>query len=220
MTKNDERIINWPAIEIDYRAGVKSLRVLAAEYGISHGAINKRARRDGWPRDLSARIAERTRELVSRAAVSAEDTAVSRAAEKAVVEANATLQADIILAHRTDIQAARALVVSMLKELDLVSQNRDQLEQMAEAVTADDKSGRRQELFERAISLPSRAGAVDKLSGALSRLVALEREAFGLNRGEVAPDPVDEMSREQLEAAFVAMMDRARIINGEVVNVP
>lgn len=196
MTKNDERIINWPAIEIDYRAGVKSLRVLAAEYGISHGAINKRARRDGWSRDLSARIAERTREMVSRAAVSAEDTAVSRAAEKAVVEANATLQADIILAHRTDIQAARALVVSMLGELDAAGQAREEL------------------------SLSSRAVIVDKLSGALSRLVALEREAFGLNRGEVAPDPIDEMSREQLEAAFVAMMDRARIINGEVVNVP
>ena len=219
MTKNDERSINWPAIEIDYRAGVKSLRVLGAEYGISHGAINKRARRDGWPRDLSARIDERTRELVSRAAVSAEDTAVSRAAEKAVVEANATLQANVILSHRTDIQAARSLVVSMLKELDLVSQNRDLLEQMAEAVTADDKSVRRQELFERAISLPSRAGAVDKLSGALSRLVALEREAFGLNRGEVAPDPIDEMSREQLESAFVAMLDRARVINGEAVRV-
>ena len=196
MTKNDERSINWPAIEIDYRAGVKSLRVLAAEYGISHGAINKRARRDGWSRDLSARIAERTREMVSRAAVSAEDTAVSRAAEKAVVEANATLQADIILAHRTDIQAARALVVSMLGELDAAGQAREEL------------------------SLSSRAVIVDKLSGALSRLVALEREAFGLNRSEVAPDPIDEMSREQLEAAFVAMMDRARIINGEVVNVP
>ncbi len=196
MTKNDERSINWPAIEIDYRAGVKSLRVLAAEYGISHGAINKRARRDGWSRDLSARIAERTREMVSRAAVSAEDTAVSRAAERTVVEANATLQADIILAHRTDIQAARALVVSMLGELDAAGQAREEL------------------------SLSSRAGIVDKLSGALSRLVALEREAFGLNRGEVAPDPIDEMSREQLEAAFVAMMDRARIINGEVVNVP
>ena len=196
MTKNDERSINWPAIEIDYRAGVKSLRVLGAEYGISHGAINKRARRDGWPRDLSARIAERTREMVSRAAVSAEDTAVSRAAEKAVVEANATLQATVILAHRNAIETARALVVSMLGELDAAGQAREEL------------------------SLSSRAGIVDKLSGALSRLVALEREAFGLNRGEVAPDPVDEMSREQLEAAFVAMMDRARIINGEVVNVP
>ena len=195
MTKNDERSINWPAIEIDYRAGVKSLRVLAAEYGISHGAINKRARRDGWARDLSARIAERTRDLVSRAAVSAEDTAVSRAAEKAVVEANATLQADIILAHRTDIQAARALVVSMLGELDAAGQAREEL------------------------SLSSRAGIVDKLSGALSRLVALEREAFGLNRGEVAPDPIDEMSREQLESAFVAMLDRARVINGEAIRV-
>lgn len=195
MIKIIDRNINWQAIERDYRAGIKSLRVLAAEYGISHGAINKRARRDGWSRDLSARIAERTREMVSRAAVSAEDTAVSRAAEKAVVEANATLQADIILAHRTDIQAARALVVSMLGELDAAGQAREEL------------------------SLSSRAVIVDKLSGALSRLVALEREAFGLNRGEVAPDPVDEMSREQLEAAFVAMMDRARVINGEAVRV-
>ena len=38
--------------------------------------------------------------------------------KSATVEANATLQADIILAHRTDIQAARALVVSMLGELE------------------------------------------------------------------------------------------------------
>lgn len=198
MTKNDERSINWPAIEIDYRAGVKSLRVLAAEYGISHGAINKRARRDGWSRDLSARIAERTRELVSRAAVSAEDTAVSRAAEKAVVEANATLQATVILAHRNAIETARALVVSMLNEL----------EQLAEAGEGREK-----------VPLASRAATVDKLAGALARLVSLEREAFGLNRGEVAPDPIDEMSREQLESAFVAMLDRARVINGEAVRV-
>jgi hypothetical protein len=43
---------DWERIELDYRAGVKTLRQIAAEHGITHGAINKRAKRDGWERDL------------------------------------------------------------------------------------------------------------------------------------------------------------------------
>lgn len=43
---------DWEHIELDYRAGVKTLRPIAAEHGITHGAINKRAKRDGWERDL------------------------------------------------------------------------------------------------------------------------------------------------------------------------
>lgn len=44
---------DWEAIELDYRAGIKTLRQIAEENGITHGAINKRAKRDGWERDLS-----------------------------------------------------------------------------------------------------------------------------------------------------------------------
>ena len=44
---------DWERIELDYRAGIKTLRQIADENGISHGAINKRAKRDGWERDLS-----------------------------------------------------------------------------------------------------------------------------------------------------------------------
>ena len=46
---------DWERIELDYRAGVKSLREIASEHGITEGAIRKRARRDGWERDLSVR---------------------------------------------------------------------------------------------------------------------------------------------------------------------
>ena len=46
---------DWERIELDYRAGIKTLRQIADEHGITHGAINKRARRDGWERDLSVR---------------------------------------------------------------------------------------------------------------------------------------------------------------------
>lgn len=63
MTK---RQIDWEKIELDYRAGIKTLRQIADEHGISHVAINKRAKRDGWVRDLSAKIDKKADELVRK----------------------------------------------------------------------------------------------------------------------------------------------------------
>lgn len=42
--------IDWELIERDYRAGVLSVREIAASQGITHGAIGKRAARDLWVR--------------------------------------------------------------------------------------------------------------------------------------------------------------------------
>ena len=47
---------DWEAIESAYRAGVLSVRELAGKYGISHQAISKRAKKDGWERDLKAKV--------------------------------------------------------------------------------------------------------------------------------------------------------------------
>ncbi len=33
---------DWEAIELDYRAGIKTLRQIAGEHGITHDAVNKR----------------------------------------------------------------------------------------------------------------------------------------------------------------------------------
>ena len=55
---------DWERIELDYRAGVKTLRQIAEEHGLSHVAINKRAKRDGWDRAKALRQQEPVR-LVS-----------------------------------------------------------------------------------------------------------------------------------------------------------
>lgn len=55
---------DWEKIELDYRAGIKTLREIAADHGISHQAINKRAKRDGWSRDLSAKIRAKAEPVV------------------------------------------------------------------------------------------------------------------------------------------------------------
>lgn len=48
----DRKTIDWEAIERDYRAGLKTLRQIADEHSITHAAVNKRAKIQGWSRDL------------------------------------------------------------------------------------------------------------------------------------------------------------------------
>jgi uncharacterized protein YjcR len=60
---------DWEAIETAYRAGMMSLREIAAQHGISEGAIRKRAKRDDWSRDLAAKVKERADDLVRKAEV-------------------------------------------------------------------------------------------------------------------------------------------------------
>ncbi|MGA7781101.1 MAG: hypothetical protein WCA85_25805 [Paraburkholderia sp.] len=43
--------IDWVAIEAAYRAGVEPVTAIAAKHGISHTAINKRAKAKGWVRN-------------------------------------------------------------------------------------------------------------------------------------------------------------------------
>ncbi|WP_211633384.1 hypothetical protein [Paraburkholderia nemoris] len=46
-----KRDIDWVAIEAAYRAGVEPVTAIAAKHGISHTAINKRAKAHGWVRN-------------------------------------------------------------------------------------------------------------------------------------------------------------------------
>ena len=46
---------DWERIEIEYRAGVQSIRQIAQAFGVSDGAIRKRAKTQEWTRDLNGK---------------------------------------------------------------------------------------------------------------------------------------------------------------------
>ena len=52
----DKQPTDWERIEQLYRAGLLSVREIAATCGVSHTAINKRAKAGSWDRDLKAKI--------------------------------------------------------------------------------------------------------------------------------------------------------------------
>lgn len=189
---------DWERIELDYRAGIKTLRQIADEHGITHGAINKRARRNGWERDLSGKINAKADALVSKALVSTPVSTESKIAERQVIEAAATAVADIRLAHRHDIRRARTLTNALLNELEAQTDPSTlaMLHELGEMLRNEDDNGqdRRNDLYTKVISLSERSKTMKTLADSLRVMVDMERTAFGMDREvEKQEDPLTKL---------------------------
>lgn len=79
---------DWERIELDYRAGIKSLRQIGEEHCISHPGIAKRAKASGWERDLAAKIQAKNGTLVTKSVVTKEVTTKNTVSEREVIETN------------------------------------------------------------------------------------------------------------------------------------
>lgn len=181
---------DWERIESDYRAGLLSLREIAAKQPVSHVTIAKRAKREGWTRDLAAKIQAKADSLVNKATVNRAVNAETVVTERLLVEASAEAIATLRLAHRTDISRARTMVLDLLSELDTVSKERLTVESLQDLLDKAENPENNEALakvldkardaLNKALSLPSRAGTIKALSDALKNMVTLEREAWGL----------------------------------------
>lgn len=66
-TTSDPEATDWERIELDFRAGIKSLREMAKGSGVSHVTISKRAQRLGWLRHPRAEPVALERDELDRA---------------------------------------------------------------------------------------------------------------------------------------------------------
>lgn len=173
---------DWERIGIDYRAGILSVREIAAAHGVSHTAIQKRAKAHGWERDLKAKIQAKADALVAKREVASKVATVDAATEKVIIEGVATAVADIRMSHRTDIQRSRRLANNLLDELEGLSDNRELFAQLGELLT-DPEADRDtlSELYHKVIALPGRSKVLKEMSDTLKTLVALERQAYSMD---------------------------------------
>jgi len=185
----ERKQVDWESVERDYSAGLLSLREIGAKHGVTHGAINKRANRDGWARDLSAKIKIKADLLVSTEMVS---TAVStkKASEKEIIEVNAQAIVNIKLAHRGDIRKSKNIVNSLFDELELTTDNRELFEQLGELLRQESESGQDKlnDIYKKCISMSQRIDGVKKLTDALKTMIGLEREAYDITAAPTATD--------------------------------
>ena len=176
----EKRVIDWESIEREYRAGIRSLKDIGAEVGVSDAGIIKRAKKEEWARDLTDRIRARAEAKVSAATVSEEVSAQTKATEREIVEAVASFQATAQLMQRKDVSRSRGIVQKLFAELEGQIDGLEDFAKLAELMAEPDDNGsdKLNELYKKVISFPSRVDSAKKLSDSLRVLVELERKVL------------------------------------------
>lgn len=190
MTKpaSKRQRFDWEAMESDWRAGIKSKKQLAEEYGVSRAAIDKHWAAAGIERDLSDRIRAAARAKVTRASVTPKVTHRAKVTEQDIVEAESELQSRMHLSHRKDITQKRELVAKLFAELEGITDGADLIEQLTLALAQADQE-KLANIALKVASLPGRIKGVSDLVGAYKALIALERQAFNMDDNQAPSSP-------------------------------
>lgn len=198
---------DWEAIERAYRAGVLSVREIAASCGVSHTAIQKRAKANGWERDLKAKIKAKADSLVAKREVATQVASRSVETEREIIEVNAEVIANIRMAHRGDISRSRRLTNKLLDELESLTDEQGTIKELIDQLKdGDHEDGEAMAdvlaLAKKMSALPARTKTMKELAETLKTLVALERQAYDLDvkQGGSEEDTLsklmDELSKE------------------------
>ena len=169
----ERKQIDWDVIEPHYRAGIRALKHIGEEFGVSDAAIIKHARKFGWTRNLLAKIQAKADEKVSAAMVSDLVSAGKKLTEADRIESDSTLQADVRISHRKDIGRYNSLVAKLFREVENATAKEGE-ESPAEILT-----------------IPQRVDCTKKLTDAAKTLITLEREAWGIKEAPVEVEVKD-----------------------------
>ena len=180
---------NWEAIELAYRANVKTVAQIAEDFNVKDSTLRSRAKRNGWSRDLGKRIRLEADNIVNANAVKREVGRLE-SMDNATVEENAKLTASIRISHREDIGKARALSMMLLEDLkaQIGTDNRKRLGDLfiaALKANAIDESAL--EAYERVTSVSNHVRTLKDLADIMTKFVALERQAYGLDDADSSP---------------------------------
>lgn len=159
---DENKPIDWAEIERDFRTGTMSIREMAKWYGVSEGAIRKRAKAGGWEREGTQG--------------GTRPSGAHQQAEKVYVGTvltpeNATPEAIV--------GRGRNLVLRMLDELDASTSRLGELESIIVTSTDEaDAAGQRAALMQ-AVSLKQRSEVLKALATAAKTLAESEPAAKG-----------------------------------------
>jgi hypothetical protein len=121
MTANDRHLstapggpkdpTDWALIEREYRAGQLSIAEIARQSGITRGAIQKRAKRDGCARDLLPAVQAKVKDKLVR------DAAPEAALEAEAVDAAAARAVEVVRQHRGLLARLNAIVRRLMTDV-------------------------------------------------------------------------------------------------------
>lgn len=159
----EENSPDWKQIAADFVNKTFSNRELARRYGVSEGAIRKRAKKENWCVP-AAEEWERVPERVPPKATFGHDDAPPLIPAEDEVTRKAAADVGSL------VERGRELILQLMAELKLVNDNVHLLEEIVEIEHGGEKNPRHRLALLRALSLPVRSQAAKNLATALSTL--------------------------------------------------
>ena len=159
--------IDWEAIERDYSIGQLSLRQLAKKHEVTLSSITRKIKKDEWTRDLSEQVRAQTKAgLIRLAAENAvEKIAQSEQSDALSIQAAAATNVQIVSGHRKDIQVETKRSQRLAEKLEGLMEKATDAKDLALLVSTH-----------------------ESLVRSRTRLISLEREAYGIGEAEPPPD--------------------------------
>jgi len=167
---------DWEAIEAEYSAGVKSVNAIAKAHGISESAIRKRAKRDGWQRDLSNSVRSAARSKLVRTQGANSDVRT----DADIIDSASDEITQVVVSHRGQISQWKGIATKLavtLAEMGVDDENHNE--------------------FARSLN-----SGVD----ALGKLVKLERQAYCMDDEDKDPkSPERSLTDDDLESRIAEL---------------
>lgn len=194
MATKEKRFIDWELVEKAYRAGIKTLRQIGEEYGISHTAINKKAKELGWTRDLTEKIQQRAQSIVTRQEVSKQvSSRVSKEqqlSDAETVREYGDIVASVDMSQRDDVKLAMEVTRGQLVELATMSDPKfrealewlgDQMDESGPTPNGGFKVDKLNELYKYIISMPGRVKASKEIAASHGVYIPIQRKMYKLD---------------------------------------
>lgn len=153
-----DRAPDWPSIRAVFECdGSASIRAIGRRFCVSHVAIHKRAKAEGWGRAPGNGGAKGGNLVVTPLPMPRAST----------VSADGGQPGDIL-------SRAKREAETLLSELEETRRRMDEIEDTIEDETRHDTNGRRRAMMMKAVSLPSRTLTLKTLSQALNTITEIE----------------------------------------------
>lgn len=174
--------VDWEAIERDYRTGKFTLRELAEKHGVSHQAIAKRSKANGWTQDLSIAIRQATNAKLVDELVANEVAKSGQEVANTVLVA-AEVNTRVILGHRKGLQRITDIKARLLEQIEQAAENMVDLASVIEMVRNPDDNGmdRANDALRKAMGRSALVDDLKKLADVDEKVRKGEREAFELD---------------------------------------
>lgn len=188
----ERKVVDRERLELDYRTGLHTFKEMSATHGISGPRIKQIADKEGWTRDLGAKIRQ-----TAMAKLAAPASPGKAQTEAEIVEQGSNRVVDIVLAHQRDAGRVRQLAMTMLEELEMSTRAPMALRELqsilaihaAGEAIPHDMLARADLALHQVMTVDSRAGTLKSLADTLTKVVAIEREAHNVGAGADPDEP-------------------------------